>query len=210
MPGGESAKDVRSESVNDGDERSLVEAARRDASRFGEVYERYFELVYAYVVRRVRDRAAAEDLTSEVFRKALASLPRFKWTGAPFGAWLLRVASNLIIDRAKRVARERNADEPALARAAAAVDEPVNSQSPQRNLEDAERHAHLFRLVDALPGDQRRVVAMRFAEEKSINEIAIELNRSEGAIKQLQFRALETLRKRFTTKDQEEIKSKEL
>ncbi|HXI25369.1 MAG TPA: sigma-70 family RNA polymerase sigma factor [Pyrinomonadaceae bacterium] len=194
MAGTEPGKKVRASSANDADERSLVEAAQRDASRFAEIYERYFELVYAYVVRRVRDRAATEDLTSEVFRKALTNLPRFKWTGAPFGAWLLRIASNLIVDRAKRVAREPNADEPALSLAATAVDPPVNSQSQQSNLEAAERHAHLFRLVEALPDDQRRVVAMRFAEEKSINEIAAELNRSEGAIKQLQFRALQNLR----------------
>lgn len=205
MPGGEPSQKVRVSSANDVDERSLVEAAQRDASRFAEIYERYFGLVYAYVVRRVRDRAATEDLTSEVFRKALANLARFKWTGAPFGAWLLRIASNLIVDRAKRAARERNADEPALSTAAAAIDEPVNSQSQQSNLEAAERHARLFTLVDALPDDQRRVVAMRFAEEKSISEIAAELHRSEGAIKQLQFRALQNLRKRFTTADTEEI-----
>jgi RNA polymerase sigma-70 factor (ECF subfamily) len=196
MPGGKPANDIRVASVNDVDERTLVEAAQRDASRFAEIYERYFELVYAYVVRRVRERAVSEDLTSEVFRKALASLPRFKWTGAPFGAWLLRIASNLIADRAKRAGREISADETSMA--AATVDEPVNSQSQQRMMEEAERRAQLFRLVDALPADQRRVVAMRFAEEKSISEIAAELNRSEGAIKQLQFRALQDLRKRFT------------
>ena len=202
MPGGEPANKVRAHSTNDVDERSLVEAAQRDASRFAEIYERYFELVYAYVGRRVRDRAATEDLTSEVFRKALANLPRFKWTGAPFGAWLLRISSNLIADRAKRAGREVRADEPWMD--AAAVDENVNSQSQQSNLEAAERRAHLFRLVDALPDDQRRVVAMRFAEERSISEIAAELNRSEGAIKQLQFRALQALRKQFTTAGTEE------
>jgi RNA polymerase sigma-70 factor (ECF subfamily) len=196
MPGGKPANDIRVASVNDIDERALVEAAQRDASRFAEIYERYFELVYAYVVRRVRERAVSEDLTSEVFRKALASLPRFKWTGAPFGAWLLRIASNLIADRAKRAGREISADETSMA--AATVNEPVNSQSQQRMMEEAERRAQLFRLVDALPADQRRVVAMRFAEEKSISEIAAALNRSEGAIKQLQFRALQDLRKRFT------------
>src|SRR5256714_2388993 len=205
MPGTEPAKKVRGASANDVDERSLVEAAQRDASRFAEIYERYFELVYAYVVRRVRDRAATEDLTSEVFRKALANLTRFKWTGAPFGAWLLRIASNLIADRAKRAGREVMADEPSLDAAAAAIDEPVNSQSQQSNLEAPEQRASLFKLVDALPDDQRRVVAMRFAEEKSISEIAAELNRSEGAIKQLQFRALQNLRKRFTTEDTEKI-----
>lgn len=205
MPGGEPAQRVRANSANDDDERSLVEAAQRDVSRFAEIYERYFELVYAYVVRRVRDRAASEDLTSEVFRKALANLKRFKWTGAPFGAWLLRIASNLIADRGKRAARERTADEPALSMAAAAVDEPVNSQSQQNYLEAAERHARLFRLVDALPDDQRRVVAMRFGEEKSINQIAAEMNRSEGAVKQLQFRALQTLRNKLTTEGTEKI-----
>ena len=198
MTGSEPAQKVRVAGANDVDERSLVEAAQRDASRFAEIYERYFDLVYAYVVRRVRDRAVTEDLTSEVFRKALQNLPRFKWTGAPFGAWLIRIASNLIADRAKRAGREVMADEPSLD--AAAIDEPVNSQSQQSNLEAAERRAHLFRLVEALPDDQRRVVAMRFAEEKSISEIAAELNRSEGSIKQLQFRALQKLRAKLVSK----------
>jgi RNA polymerase sigma-70 factor (ECF subfamily) len=198
MTGSEPAQKVRVAGANDVDERSLVEAAQRDASRFAEIYERYFDLVYAYVVRRVRDRAVTEDLTSEVFRKALQNLPRFKWTGAPFGAWLIRIASNLIADRAKRAGREVMADEPSLD--AAAIDEPVNSQSQQSNLEAAERRAHLFRLVEALPDDQRRVVALRFAEEKSISEIAAELNRSEGSIKQLQFRALQKLRAKLVSK----------
>ena len=204
MAGSEPAQKARLGQRSEADERRLVEAAQQDRSCFGAVYERYFELVYGYVGRRVNDRGATEDLTSEVFRKALANLTRFKWTGAPFGAWLIRIASNLIADRAKRAGREVLADEPSLN--AAAVDESVNTQSQQSNLEEVERRARLFRLVDALPDDQRRVVAMRFAEEKSISEIAAELNRSEGAIKQLQFRALQTLRKRFTTEDTEEIK----
>ena len=203
MAGSEPAQKTRSEA----DERRLIEAAQQDRACFGAVYERYFELVYGYVARRVNDRGAAEDLTSEVFRKALANLTRFKWTGAPFGAWLIRIASNLIADRAKRTGREVIADQPSLD--AAAVDESVNSQSQQSNLEAAERRARLFRLVDALPDDQRRVVAMRFAEEKSISEIAAELNRSEGAIKQLQFRALQTLRKRLPQRTQRKSKGKE-
>jgi len=207
MAGSEPAQKARLGQRSETDERRLVEAAQQDRACFGAVYERYFELVYGYVARRVNDRGAAEDLTSEVFRKALANLTRFKWTGAPFGAWLIRIASNLIADRAKRAGREVLADEPALN--AAAVDESVNTQSQQSNLEAVERHARLFRLVDALPDDQRRVVAMRFAEEKSISEIAAELNRSEGAIKQLQFRALQTLRKRLPQRTQRKSKGKE-
>src|SRR5204863_3329449 len=106
MAGSKPAQRVRLDKAREATERRLVEAAQQDRARFADLYEEYFEVVYAYVARRVGNRAATEDLTSEVFRKALASLPRFKWTGAPFGAWLLRIASNVIADRAKRAARE--------------------------------------------------------------------------------------------------------
>ena len=194
MAGGEPAQKPRLGRLSEADERRLVEAAQQDRAHFGAVYEKYFEVVYAYVARRVRDRAATEDLTSEVFRKALAHLPRFKWTGAPFAAWLLRIAANLIADRAKRVAREEHSDSEELA------DRGSSAQAQQSDLEAAERRAHVIRLVDELPEDQRRVVRMRFAEEKSIGEIAAQLNRTEGAVKQLQFRAFQTLRAKLDTK----------
>jgi len=194
MAGGEPAQKPRLGRLSEADERRLVEAAQQDRAHFGAVYEKYFEVVYAYVARRVRDRAATEDLTSEVFRKALAHLPRFKWTGAPFAAWLLRIAANLIADRAKRVAREEHSDSEELA------DRGSSAQAQQSDLEAAERRAHVIRLVDELPEDQRRVVRMRFAEEKSIGEIAAHLNRTEGAVKQLQFRAFQTLRAKLDTK----------
>ena len=170
------------------DERLLIEAAQRDRARFADIYEEYFALVYAYVVRRVRDRSIAEDLTSDVFHKALANLPRFKWTGAPFASWLFRIASNLIADRAKRRAKSSATSEEI---ELIPQDSRKDSQS---SLEDVERQAQLFRLVDGLPEDQKRVVALRFAEDKSIKEISNELGRSEGAVKQLQFRALQNLR----------------
>src|SRR5262245_31440192 len=167
-------------------ERLLVEAAQVDPARFAELYELNFERVYAYVVRRVRDRDVAEDLTSEVFHKALASLPRFRWRGAPFAAWLFRIASNVIADRFKNAARETLVS-----------DQPSGEQmheSGEANLDVIERRAQLFRLVAQLPEDQRLVIALRFAEEKSIREIAAHLGRSEGAVKQLQFRGLQKLR----------------
>src|SRR5437773_1086178 len=143
MAGREPAQKTRLGQFSETDERRLVEAAQQDPTCFDDVYEKYFELVYVYVARRVRDRATTEDLTSEVFRKALANLPRFKWTGAPFGAWLIRIASNLIADRAKRAGREVLADEPSLN--AAAIDEPVNPKSQESNVEWAGRHGVLFR-----------------------------------------------------------------
>jgi RNA polymerase sigma-70 factor (ECF subfamily) len=194
MPGSESAKEDRPQKEREAEERRLVEAAQRDPARFGELYEHYFALVYAYVARRVRHRTEAEDMTAEVFRKALQSLPRFKWTGAPFAAWLFRIASNMIVDRAKRTAREGNL----------AGDKDVTdsrAQPQQADLEQSEQSAVLFRLVDELAADQRRVLVMRFAEERSIREIANALGRTEGAVKQLQFRALENVRKRIQHRD---------
>jgi RNA polymerase sigma-70 factor, ECF subfamily len=205
MPGSKSAKEVRPHKEREAEERRLIEAAQRDPVCFAEVYEIHFELVYAYVVRRVRNRAETEDLTAEVFRKALANLPRFKWTGAPFAAWLFRIASNMIADRAKRAAREGSA-EPSLTIGPGRRGQPGPTHTQHTELEECERRAQLFLMVDELAEDQRRVVLMRFAEEKSIAEIAGELGRSEGAVKQLQFRALGNLRKRFTTEDTAKIK----
>ena len=194
MAGSEPAQNVRPNKEREAEERRLIEAAQSDPARFAEVYENYFELVYAYIARRVRNRAEAEDLTGEVFRKALASLPRFKWRGAPFATWLFRIASNMIADRSKRVAREVSLDESVEAPGGGAQASKSADMSQQKDLEDNERRALLFRMVDDLAEDQGRVLVMRFAEEKSIREIADALGRSEGAVKQLQFRALENLR----------------
>ena len=198
MAGSEPAQKTRLAKADETEERRLVEAAQQDRAYFGDVYERYFELVYGYVARRVRDRATTEDLTSEVFRKALANIDRFKWTGAPFGAWLVRLASNVIADRAKRQAQAGvRVDEASLTIGLMPGDAANSTQSQQVQLEDAERRAWVIRKVDELPDDQRRVVRLRFAEEKSIGEIAAELGRSEGAVKQLQFRALQSLRSKL-------------
>jgi RNA polymerase sigma-70 factor (ECF subfamily) len=173
------------QSPEQAEERLLVEAAQKDPARFADLYQINFERVYAFVARRVCDRDAAEDLTSEVFHKALANLRRFEWRGAPFAAWLLRIAANAITDRAQRAGKELAVDDPPELGADATAD---------IDLEEVERRARVFRLVDELPSDQRRVVAMRFAEEKSIREIAEALGRTEGAVKQLQFRGLQNLR----------------
>jgi RNA polymerase sigma-70 factor (ECF subfamily) len=198
MAGSEPAQKARLGKMDETDERRLIEAAQQERAHFADVYERYFELVYAYVARRVRDRAATEDVTSEVFRKALANIDRFKWTGAPFGAWLLRIASNLIADRAKHEIKAGARVDELAAMPSPDVSNATDSQQVQ--LENAERRAWVIRLVDELPDDQRRVVRMRFAEEKSVNEIAAELGRSEGAIKQLQFRAFQNLRAKLDIK----------
>ena len=174
------------------DERPLIEAAQQDPARFAELYERNFERVYAYAVRRVRDRAEAEDLTSEVFHHALVNLKRFEWRGIPFAAWLFRIAANLISDRWQHKSREQTIDDP---------EKIESAQASNAELEDVERKATLFRLVDTLPAEQKRVVVLRFVEQKSIKEVAREIRKTEGAVKQLQFRALTTLRTRMEGAD---------
>lgn len=161
-------------------ERMLIEAAQRDPSRFADLYESNFERVYAYIASRVRDRDAAQDLTAEVFQTALANIGGFEWRGVPFVAWLMRIASNAIADR-----WQRSSKEPPL------PDDPLEEPGAE---DEIERRAMLAELVNALPMDQRHVVIRRFVDQRSIREIASELGRSEGAVKQLQFRALQTLR----------------
>lgn len=168
------------------DERLLIEAAQRDPSEFEKLYAANFERVYAYIVRRVGDRDTAQELTAEVFHHALANIGKFEWRGVPFVGWLLRMAANAIRDRWKQGAREQELPEDLLIESAA--------------FEEVEQRATLFSLVDQLPDDQRLVVIRRFVDQKSIREIATELGRSEGAVKQLQFRALMTLRSKVRSR----------
>ena len=166
-------------------EQALVEAARKDPSSFAALYEAHFERIYAFVVRRVRDRSVAEDLTAEVFRHALSAIGGFEWRGVPFSAWLYRIAANEIADHMRKIGRET---------------ESIAGGEPSRDeLELIEHRATLFRLVATLPADQRRVIVMRFAEERSVRDVAASLGRSEAAVKQLQWRALQTLRARMGT-----------
>jgi RNA polymerase sigma-70 factor (ECF subfamily) len=163
------------------EERLLVEAAQKDPARFAELYDQHFDRVYAFIARRVHDRSEAEDVTSEVFHRAFANIRKFQWRGTPFIAWLYRIAWNEIIDRARHSRRE-----------AELAMEPTRDE-----MDEVERRATLFQMVGTLPDAQRDVIVKRFAEDRSIAEIAREMGRSEGAIKQLQFRALETLRRNY-------------
>ena len=171
--------------VTESDERALIEAAQQDPGRFAELYELNFHRVYAYIASRVQDRSERQDLTAHVFQQALANIGKFKWRGAPFVTWLYRIAANAIADHARKKSREL------------AETEDATETSVAADLEQVERRARLFRAVETLPEDQRKVILLRFSEEKSIREIASDLNRSEGAVKQLQFRGLENLRARM-------------
>jgi len=171
---------------NGSDERLQVEAARQDPAHFADLYENNFERVYAYIAYRVGNREEAQDLTAEVFHQALASLRGFEWRGLPFAAWLLGIASNLVSDRWRRILGQV---------------EVRAEEVSETGIEDhVERRAMLYQLVDRLPSDQRHVILRRFVAQRSLREIATELGRSEGAIKQLQLRALQNLREQMRSR----------
>ena len=169
------------------DERALIAEAQRDAARFGALYERYFDRVYGFIVSRVHDRDAAEDLTSQTFHSALENLPKFEWRGVPFSAWLLRIAANAMADRWAKVGRERG--------------EPAPEEFESIDTDAIENRARLFGLVRRLPPEQRRVVLLRFVEQRSVREIATAMQKTEGAVKQLQFRAVQSLRAKMVEAD---------
>jgi RNA polymerase sigma-70 factor, ECF subfamily len=160
------------------DEQALVEAAQENPARFLDLYQLCFHRVWAYAVRRAANRAEAEDVTSEVFRRALENLRDYEWRGAPFIAWLLKIAANTLAHRREKAGRESG-------------DPAPETAGPDTDLE---RRTMLFQLVERLPYAQRRVIELRYVDERSLLEVAQELGKTEGAVKQLQRRALETLR----------------
>jgi RNA polymerase sigma-70 factor (ECF subfamily) len=162
------------------DERLLIEAAQHDPSRFAELYETNFERVYAFVAHRVPNREEAQDLTAEVFHQALANIENFEWRGAPFVAWLLGIAAKVLSGYWQRLAKRQELS--------------TGSQESSAADDKIEQRAMLFQLVNDLPPDQRHVIIRRFVDQRSIREVAQEMGRTEGAVKQLQLRAVQGLR----------------
>jgi RNA polymerase sigma-70 factor, ECF subfamily len=167
-------------------EAALVLAAQADPSHFSELYRSHVAAVHALAWSHVGDRAAAEDITAETFRRALRALPRFEPRGIPFRAWLWRICINLVNDELRRRQRASRftGTMPAEGPGDIAPDDIANVES----------RALVHGLVDRLPADHRAVITMRFGDDFSIAEVARRLGRSPDAIKQLQRRALATLR----------------
>jgi len=165
-------------------ERRLVESSQRHPHHFADLYDRYFDRIYAFALTRAGNRGAAEDITADTFRQAFENLSRFEWRGVPFSAWLFRIAANAATTYYQRSSKEQ------------ALPELLGESeaSWENRLIEVETRTQLFQLVKRLPKDQRRVIVMRFGEEKSINEVAQAMGRTEGAVKALQHRAMETLR----------------
>ena len=173
------------------DEESLVQRAKQhDQEAFTQLYEKYFDKIYRYVALKVGDRMEAEDITQQVFLKAIKSISSFKWKGFPFSSWLFRIAHNQVIDHLrKRTRRETVALEDTLL---------TSDDDPQLALERKLDIEQLALATKELTRAQQEVISLRFAGELPIAQVAKVMGRSEGAVKALQHSAVVALRRVLT------------
>ena len=170
------------------DEESLVRRAQqKDQRAFTELYEAYFDKIYRYVTIKIGDRTEAEDMTQQVFLKALESISSFKWKGVPFSAWLYRIAHNQVIDYYRRQKKRPDT----LKDDAVVVSDSNPQQVAERSLDIEQVMSATRKLTDS----QREVISLRFSGGLSTSEVANIMGKSQGAIKALQHSAIVALRK---------------
>jgi RNA polymerase sigma-70 factor, ECF subfamily len=167
------------------EERDLVERAKTDPNAFGALYDRHFQQIYRFVYSRVGEQSAAEDVTSEVFMKALRGIGRYQDTGRPFQAWLYQISVNAIADRYRAAKPVEDIDE----QRALASDTDVEAVAARRD-----ELRRIWELVERLPGPQRTAMVLKFQEDLKIEDIAIAMGKSPGAVKLLIHRAVTKLR----------------
>jgi RNA polymerase sigma-70 factor, ECF subfamily len=168
------------------DEQALVERAKRDPNAFGDLYERYLLQIYRFVYSRVRDQTVAEDVTSEVFMKALKSIGRYQDTGKPFSAWLYQIAVNSVADRYRAAKPVEDIDEQRdLAIGGASLEEVASQRDELRRI---------WRVVETLPRPQRIAMVLKFQEDMKIEDIAAVMGKTPGAVKLLIHRGVTKVR----------------
>lgn len=172
----------------DPEERLLIKRAKHDANAFGLLYERYVDRIYNYVFYRVGDNQDAQDLTARVFYRALAHMDEYHDRGAPFAAWLYRIAHNLVANWYRDKSRRRDV------RLDDAVTLVEKADGPDRLAEKSEERNFLLNAIRQLPGERQELLTLKFVQELSNAEIARLLGRSEGAVKSLYHRTLIALR----------------
>src|SRR5213595_3903299 len=173
--------------------RRLVERAQRgDEEALEELYLLHFDRIYSYLHMSVGNRHDAEDLTTQTFVKMLESIRRFRWQSAPFSAWLFRIAHNLAMDHfraSKRWQPEEEVPEP---------DDTHESSAEEEAFQSIGRKS-MLRLIEDLSHEQQQVLTLKFVFNFSNGEAATILEKSEGAVKSLQHRALASLQKRISS-----------
>ena len=174
-------------------ERLVDEARAGDAWAIGQLFDHFHLPIYRYIASRVHSPADAEDLTQQTFVKALEAFPRYESRGIPIGAWLFRLARNTVIDFTRT--RHEHADlDTAMGRTAAGAD-------PQDEVLFREQLDEVGLALDTLTDDQREAIALRFFAGLSAREAAEVMNRQEGTIRGLQFRAIAALRRQLGIHD---------
>jgi RNA polymerase sigma-70 factor, ECF subfamily len=172
------------------DLRRLVDLAQQgDREALESLYLIHFDRIYSYLHMSVGNRHDAEDLTTQTFLKMLEAIGRFRWQSAPFSAWLFRIAHNLAMDhfRAnKRWQPEEDVPEPEGSAESSAEEEALESIG----------QASMLELIESLSQDQQQVLTLKFVFNFSNGEAATILEKTEGAVKSLQHRALASLQKR--------------
>jgi RNA polymerase sigma-70 factor (ECF subfamily) len=171
--------------------RRLVEQAQQgDRQALEELYLIHFDRIYSYLHMSVGNKHDAEDLTTQTFLKMLESINRFRWQSAPFSAWLFRIAHNLAMDHFR--ARRRWQPEEN-------VPEPPDSEEPSAELEAMQSigRQSMMELIDKLSPEQQQVLTLKFVFNFANADVATILEKTEGAIKSLQHRALASLQKQI-------------
>lgn len=179
------------------EEESLVRRAQAgDQDAFARIYQAYFDRVYRYIRVRLGSSIEAEDIAEQVFLNMIRSLPAFKWRGAPFSAWVFRIARNQLIDHLRRAARS----------ASLPLDDRVSSTqaSPEDVLEQILTRQELLAAIKRLTQAQKEVIALRFGAQLSTAETAQAMGKSLGAVKAMQHSALAALRKSLSAETQDE------
>jgi RNA polymerase sigma-70 factor (ECF subfamily) len=168
--------------------RDLVLRARSgEAEAFGILYDRYVDLVYRFIYYRVGAHALAEDLTSETFLRALRRMSVFTWQGKDFGAWLVTIARNLVLDHFKSSRYRLEISTPDLA------ENDRWEEGPEHTVLESFTQRALFSAMGELGTEQRECVVLRFLHGLSVAETASVMGKNTGAIKALQYRAVRSL-----------------
>ena len=192
-PNGPSQPPVTPEE-QDEDRALAVRASGGDVTAFGLLYDRHVDAIYRYVYYRVRDDAEAEDLTSDVFMRALKAMPRYEPRQA-FLAWLYRIARNAVIDRARRGGRQVSFED--------ALDHPSAEHIviPDNELLSRSDSDTLRAALAKLTPLQQEVVVLRFLEGYTTQEIARIVGKREGTVRGIQFRAIGALRQMIPSRE---------
>jgi RNA polymerase sigma-70 factor, ECF subfamily len=181
-------------------EKELVLRAGGQMEAFAELYEYYVDGIYGYILRRVGNERDAEDLTARTFEKALGAVGDFKWKGASFCSWLVRIAANAVVDHYRREGRAKMVDLDEV------LPQLVGEDDPTTGLLREEESRLLLEAMQGLPRKYRTVIELKFIDELDTQTIAEVLDCSRGNLAVRLHRALKALRREIEQLEKGELR----